>query len=132
MLFRSECIVKEAGRPIPEIFATDGEATFRDLESRVIASLCHQNGLVIATGGGAILREENSRRLKQNGRLYFLDRPVEQLTPTADRPTAASKEAILRRFSERYPIYTAAADCRIPAEGSVEETLARLERSLSL
>lgn len=125
-------IVEKAGRSIPEIFATEGETAFRDIESEVILSLAAENGLVIATGGGAVLREENRRRLKQNGRLYFLDRPVELLMPTADRPTASTAAAILRRYEERYPIYTAAADHVIPGEGSVAETAALLERSLSL
>ncbi len=124
--------VERAGCPISEIFEVKGETAFRDLESEVIASVAAENGLVIATGGGAILRAENVRRLKQNGRLYFLDRPLPLLTPTADRPTASDKEAICRRFEERYPIYTAVADERIEGDGSVAEVTERLERSLSL
>ena len=125
-------ITERAGQSIPDIFAKLGETAFRDAESEAIASPSAENGLVIATGGGAVLREENVRRLKQNGRLYFLDRPAALLTPTADRPTASTREAVLRLYTERYPIYTAAADCVIPCEGSVEETVRLLERSLSL
>ena len=73
-------IVERAGMPISEIFASRGEAGFRDLESDVIREcIAGCNGLVVATGGGAILREANCDALRRNGRLYFLDRPVEEL-----------------------------------------------------
>ena len=55
-----EEIVRVAGRSIPEIFATDGEAAFRDIETRVLCeALANQKGILLATGGGAILRDEN-------------------------------------------------------------------------
>ena len=75
---------------------------------------------MIATGGGAILREENVRHLRQNGRIYFLDRPLEDIRPTDDRPLARDAEALEKRYAERYPRYTVTADCRIPVEGNAE------------
>ena len=113
-------IIRLAKLPIPEIFARKGEAYFRDLEAQAIADLCRRTGLVIATGGGAILREENVRRLRQNGRLYFLDRPIEDIQPTGDRPLSRDREALEQRYRERYPRYTVTADCRIPVEGSAD------------
>ncbi len=127
-----EYIVKKTGKTIPSIFAALGEEGFRAIESEAIADVATENGLVIATGGGAVLRKENVRRLKQNGRLYFLDRPVEALLPTPDRPTASSPEAILARYQERYPIYTACADEILSANGILSDTLAQLERSMTL
>ena len=59
-----------------------------------------KNGAIIATGGGAVLREKNVWYLKQNGTLCFLDRPLEALTPTSDRPTASSRAAIEARYRE--------------------------------
>ncbi len=103
-------IVEQEGKDIPAIFAEGGESAFRDKESAAVARAALLNGKVIATGGGAILREENVRALKQNGRLYFLDRPIEQLMPTADRPLAKDVEAIKQRYKERYGIYTSVAD----------------------
>lgn len=119
-------IIRVAKLPIPEIFARKGEAWFRDLESQVIAEVSQRTGLVIATGGGAILREENVRRLRQNGRLYFLDRPVEDILPTDDRPLAKDREAVQQRYRERYPRYTVTADTRIPVEGSPEGVVAAI------
>ncbi len=117
-----EEIVKEAGMPIPDYFAKYGEAAFRDLESRVIARLSSGlTGAVIATGGGAVLREENVDRLKANGRLFWLDRSLDKLIPTSDRPLSSNAEALRKRYGERYPIYKAACDIRIDGNGTVEE-----------
>lgn len=62
-----ELIVRKAGRSIPDIFARDGEAHFRDLESKVIEGLSAGHCLVVATGGGSVLRERNRRLLQRNG-----------------------------------------------------------------
>ena len=113
-----ELIVKKAGLPIPEIFSRFGEAYFRNLEAQVIEeSVAGRNGLVIATGGGAVLRDENCEALHRNGRLYFLDRPVEELIPTDDRPLASTVEAIRRRHAERYGRYCDVADIKISVKG---------------
>lgn len=117
-----EEIVKEAGMPIPDYFATYGEAAFRDLESRAIARLSAEvKGAVIATGGGAVLRAENVDRLKGNGRLFWLDRSLDRLIPTADRPLSSDCEALRKRYEERYPVYRAVCDLRIDGNGRVDE-----------
>ena len=113
-------IIRLAKKSIPDIFAQRGEAYFRDLESQAIAELSQRTGLVIATGGGAILRAENVRRLRQNGRIYFLDRPVEDIVPTGDRPLSRDREALEKRYAERYPRYVTAADTRIPVTGAAD------------
>ena len=118
-----EEIVKYAGKTIPEIFESEGERAFRDVESRVILEkISALSGAVIATGGGAILREENVRNLKMNGKLYFLNRPKDQLIPTSDRPTASSIEAMERRYAERLPIYKRVADVELLTDGIAENT----------
>ncbi len=115
-------IVETAGKSIPEIFAEVGEPGFRALESEVITHLSAEvAGGVIATGGGAILADWNVRALGRTGRLYFLDRPLEALLPTPDRPLASSAEAIRRRYGERYGRYLATADVRIPNEASAAD-----------
>ena len=124
-----EEIVRVAGRSIPEIFATDGEATFRNLETKVLRDvLANQKGIVLATGGGAILRNENVDLLHRNGKIYFIDRPLEALLPTPDRPLASSAEAIRRRYAERYERYCMTADYRIDADASIEEVVHRTRK----
>ena len=119
-------IIRAAKKPIADIFAQKGEAYFRDLESQVIAQLSQRTGLVIATGGGAILREENVRHLRQNGRLYFLDRPVEAICPTKDRPLSRDRDALQKRYEERYTRYNVTADTRIPVSGSPDTVAAAI------
>jgi len=109
---------------ISNIFAEKGEKYFRDLESKVIAELSLKNGCVISTGGGAVLRPENVRSLRMNGKIYFIDRPLDQLLPTADRPTANSAEKIKALFEVRYPVYKASADVCIKG-GVGPEKIAR-------
>ena len=117
-----DLVVKKAGMSISELFAECGEATFRDLESEVIREMSRKNGIIIATGGGAVLREENVDELRANGKLVFLDRPVEELLPTADRPLAMTKEAVLSRWREREVLYRAAADLTVGGEESARKT----------
>ena len=106
-------IVKKEGREISEIFAKEGEAYFRKVESEVIAELSLKNACVISTGGGAILNPQNVHNLKKNGRIYFINRPLEELLPTDDRPTANSAEKIKALFETRFPLYQAAADSTV-------------------
>lgn len=122
-------ITEKTGSTPAQIITQQGEKTFRDLESQVILELSAQNALVIATGGGAILRSKNVDALKANGKIFFLDRPVEQLLPTDDRPLSSTKEAILQRYQERYPIYTSTADGVIPNKTSPEAAVQQIERS---
>ena len=106
-------IEEKTGMSIPDIFKKFGEAHFRNVETEVIkeASLSLR-GAVISTGGGAVLKEENTKALRQNGRLYFIDRPLSMLVPTSDRPLSSTVEDITKRYNERFPIYVKTADVR--------------------
>ena len=114
-------IVKKIGMDIPSYFAKYGEKAFRDVESEVIGEISKKNGLIISTGGGAILRKENVRSLKQNGRVYFLNRSLELLTPTSSRPLSSDMEALKKRFEERYELYLSSCDVEIKADGTIKE-----------
>ena len=121
-----QLIVEKAGKPITEIFRDSGEQTFRDLESEVIRDLSLHGGTVVSTGGGAVLRPENVTVLKQNGRLFWLDRNPDALIPTDDRPLADTADKLKRLYAERQPIYKSAADEIIPVIGTplqVAETI---------
>lgn len=108
-----DIIAARAGKPIPRIFAESGEKYFRDLESEVIKELAPRQGAVIATGGGAVLRTENLANLRMNGYIFFIDRPLEALSATSDRPLSNSRESLEKRFAERYDIYLSCCDKRI-------------------
>lgn len=116
-----EVIIESSGREISEIFATDGEAFFRDLESKAIDDVSKLNGLIIATGGGAILREKNVDTLRENGKIYFIDRSLSLLIPTDDRPLSSTEEAVTKRYNERYEIYKKSANFIVDGDGSIDE-----------
>lgn len=114
-------IVDKTGMEISAIFASKGEAEFRNMETDAVLDVSRKTALVIATGGGAILKEQNVKALRGNGRLFFLDRPLEMLIPTESRPLASSIDAIKARYNERYTIYTETADERIDGSISAEK-----------
>ena len=69
------------------------------------------------------MRDENVRALKRTGRLYFLDRSLGALLPTADRPLASSAEAIRKRYEERYGRYRATCDVRVAIDEEIQHTV---------
>ena len=124
-------IVKDVHMTIPEYFEKYGEVEFRDRESEVTERLAQKNGVVIATGGGAVLRDKNVKMLRRNGVIVFLDRSIDNILPTEDRPLSRDREALQKRYNERYPIYCAAADIHISADGSVDEVAERVIKAFS-
>ncbi len=119
-------IVKTEGRTIPEIFAADGEAYFRKLETDAISALSVKQHAVIATGGGAVLNETNIDNLRKNSIIVFLDRPLEQLVATSDRPLSSNKEQIAERYNERIELYRKYADIILSIGSDVCENTERL------
>ncbi len=116
-----EEIVKRTGHTIPFIFQNYGEARFRGWESAFVRELSRFGGLVIATGGGSVLREENVRLLKRYGCLFFLDRPLEALLPSPERPLGDTAEKVAALYAARCPLYAKAADLSIPVAGTPED-----------
>lgn len=115
-----QVIIAHAGADISWIFDVEGEQGFRDRESQVIDELSMRTGVLVATGGGSILRPENRRRLQSRGVTIFLDTSLElQLKRTQrdkKRPLLQNvdREAVLRRLKEeRQPLYEEVADLRI-------------------
>ena len=115
---------------IPGIFAEKGEAYFRDKEFEAVKEVSVYNGAIIATGGGAVLRKENTDALRQNGMIFFLNRPLEDIIPTDDRPLSSNFEALKKRFEERYEIYLSSADKEIYVDGDVTNAVNRILESL--
>ena len=120
-------IEKRAGMTIPEIFQRFGEERFRDMESGTAADLGKERGLVIATGGGTILRPENVAALRQNGKVIHIRRPVFSL-PMDGRPLSKDMGTLKSMEHERLPIYEAASDMTFDnsVDLSEEELAARL------
>ena len=102
-------IKEEAKMTIPEIFEKEGETGFRDRESAICKKLGKERNLIIATGGGAILRPENVDALRQNGTLVHITRSIDKL-PTRGRPLSKNIETLKKMEAQRMPLYKAAAD----------------------
>lgn len=120
-------IEKIINMDIPQFFKEYGEKQFREIESMVIANLSLKQSSVIATGGGAVLNVRNMDLLKENGFVVFLDRSIENLIATDDRPMASSKEMLQKRYDERYKIYCESADFIIDANGTVEQNVNKIK-----
>ena len=132
-------IERRTGVDIPRIFDVEGEAGFRSRESALIDELSQRPGVVLATGGGAILNPDTRQRLRSRGTVVYLRTPVQRqfertrhdrsrpLLATDDR--RARLEALMR---ERGPLYEEAAHVIVDSDGSgprrvLAELLAALE-----
>ena len=105
------------GANIPWIFDKEGEPGFRDRETAMIVELCHENGIVLATGGGAVMRPENRQALRNGGRVVYLHASIEQQVARTSRDRNrpllrnANPEKILRDLlALRDPLYREIAD----------------------
>ncbi|MBP3293278.1 MAG: shikimate 5-dehydrogenase [Clostridia bacterium] len=107
-------IEKRCGCTIKELISDKGENYFRDLESEVIRDVSAESCRIISTGGGAILRKENVRCLKRNGKLFFLNADIRRLQATDDRPLSDTYEKLAKLYAERMGIYTSTADVIVP------------------
>ncbi len=132
-------IVERAGKNIRDIFNAEGETGFRDRESAVIQEISARENLVIAAGGGAILRPENVAALKKNSKIIWLKADAKTLHAriVADTETLATRpslthlggtvEEVTTLLEERTPLYAAAAEATLEVGYlTVEEAAARL------
>lgn len=119
-----EKIIALAEKSIPDIFAQDGEPTFRDWETKALAELGKQSGLVIATGGGCVTQKRNYPLLHQNGYLVWLERDCSVL-PTDGRPLSQAND-LGKMYAARKPLYEAFADIRVENAGTPAETVQKI------
>ena len=119
-----ERIVELAGCSIPEIFAKDGEEGFRRIEHQALCQVSQESGLVIATGGGVVTRQENFDPMRQNSLIVWLLRDL-SLLPRDGRPLSQTN-SLTEMFRVREPMYRAAADCIADNNGSVENTVKQI------
>jgi shikimate kinase len=126
-------VQERTGATIPEIFASRGEDGFRELEAAVVAELAGRDGLVVATGGGAVLRPDNRVHLRRSGLVFWLTAPPEELLARASaqglesRPLLASGDPLerLRQLAaDREEAYRSTAHHVIETAGRTPEGVA--------
>lgn len=125
----TDCLIEKRHGKISEIFARSGERYFRDLETRAVKEVSALDGVVIATGGGCVLRAENVELLKANGKIFYLrartDTLIKRLEGDTARPLLQGgvRDRIIKLYSERAQIYENSADYVIDTdELTPEET----------
>ena len=117
-------IVRQAGMPIPEIVDKHGWPWFRNLEAEIVGCFALRDDLILDTGGGVILRPENTDKLRHSGLLFWLEASVEviadRICEGTERPALTEGksfvEEIAEVLSERLPLYRAAADHEIDTD----------------
>lgn len=136
-------IVREAGMAIPEIVERLGWPRFRDLESEIVERFSRRQRAILDTGGGVILRPENTENLRRGGALFWLKASVEviveRIRESTERPSLTEGRSCLEEveqvLSERLPLYRAAADREVDTDAlspeDVAEEIAREFRALA-
>lgn len=120
------------GKTPAEVIRAEGTDAFRTMETDVIRRVSERNGLILAVGGGSVLRQENVTELKKNGLLFWLDRSCDLLTPTPDRPLSDTPEKLRALYEERRPIYASVADVTLHSDAEAEERAAWIKKRLQL
>lgn len=127
-----ECIAKREGKSIPEIFETNGEEYFRNLETELLIELQKKTNLVISCGGGVPMRERNVAEMKKNGKVVLLTASpeviLERVRNSHDRPLLEnhkSVEYIESLLEKRQEKYFAAADLVISTDGKTVEEICK-------
>ena len=131
-------IEARTGVRIPLIFDIEGEQGFRDREAKVIADLAGESNLIVATGGGAVLRPENRAALKNGGTVVYLQAAprllFERTRLDPNRPllqVANPMQKIEELFAQRDPLYREVADIVVNSlGGSISHLVKQLEREL--
>lgn len=130
-------ICRKENMSIPEIFSAKGEEYFRQAESAVFEEFKGKTG-VIATGGGALLSEKNAAAANSSGVTVFIDAPFEscyeRIKDDSNRPIAynSTKEQLLARYNDRYPLYKAHSQVSCSGEGSPFEITENIIQSISI
>lgn len=112
---------------IADYIRQNGEEAFRKQETEVIKAVtADARGMIIATGGGAVLKKENVRALRENGVIYYIDRRISLIVPDDSRPLSSDTDALKARFAERRAIYEKTCNYRVINNISPEETVRRI------
>ena len=118
-------IERNEGMSIPDIFRAHGEGYFRVAERNAVESACTRLGLVIATGGGAVLDERNAFFMKANGICVLIYRDPEKLA-TKGRPLSSDIDKAMRLYEQRKPIYEAVADITVNNDSNMDIVVERI------
>lgn len=118
-------IIRADGRSIPEIFSSEGEEIFRQLETNAVRRVGKQLGNVIATGGGIVMKKENRDALEQNGTVIYLKKELSLLSLDG-RPLSKDEDAVRKIYETRKDTYEAFADFIVEVDADADITAERV------
>ena len=125
-------IERREGRTIPQLFA-QGEDVFRRAETEALRQLACADNLLVATGGGIVTREENTRIMKSTGKIIFIDASVDFIldkSTLTGRPLLEDKNKIYDLYKERISLYRKCADITVANDGILSDVCKRLEAAI--
>lgn len=125
-------IEKKIKMSIKDYILTNGENSFRKIESKTTKLLSNKNGYIISTGGGIVLNYENIINLKRNGVLVYLDRPFNKLEISDSRPLSSSKKKLKKMYRKRRRLYKKYADYIIKNDSNIKDIIQNLIFMLSV
>ena len=137
MWYDTDVMITDRHGRISDIFEYYGEAYFRSLETEIVRELSARDGLVISTGGGLVLKPENSELLKSNGKIFFMRASFETLlnrvradeTRPLLKNTGKTAETLGKLLEARTPVYEHVADHIVDTDGrSVDEVAQEIVR----
>lgn len=126
---------RREGRKIKDIFASDGEDTFRAIETEVLEELVGKDPLLVSCGGGVITREVNRTILRESGFVVHMkvsvDEAAARISDTSTRPLFQDLEAARERCAQRLPLYESVAHASVDTSGKNVYAIAReIQRAL--
>jgi shikimate kinase len=128
-------IERAAGRSVRDIFATEGEPRFRELEAAALTEAAARDPSVVSCGGGVVLEPANRVTLRATGEVVFLSVPLEVLkervSPSADRPLIHAETDLERLFRDREPLYREFAAHVIDGSAPPDEVAEAIEKELT-
>ena len=124
-----DIITDEIKMPIKDYFDQYGEEAFRDKETACAKALRNKHHAIISCGGGVIKRPVNIQYLKENGFIIFIDRNIDKLIATDDRPLSNDFEKLNRLYLERYDLYRKYSDITISNNGDINDTVNQILES---
>jgi shikimate kinase len=128
-------IERTAGRSVRDIFASEGEPRFRELEAAALTQAATRDPSVVSCGGGVVLEPANRVTLRATGEVVFLSVPLEvirsRVSPAEERPLIRHEGDLERLFAEREPLYHEFAAHVVDAAGPVEDVAAATEKELT-
>lgn len=125
-----DLIRERIGMSISDYFSLYGEQAFRQLESEICQQLREGNGSVISTGGGVVNRRENMEALAANSLIIWLDRDLDLLCSSNDRPLTSNRQDLERIYQQRHRLYEMYGDIRVENNMTLDDVMKKLEEYL--